>query len=63
MPRPKREGQWKTINLQISAELYKQVKERADIKGQTMTMTLERILAAYFKEHPNKGGIICLKLY
>lgn len=55
MPRPKREGQWKTINLQISADLYAQVKERADIKGQTMTMTLERILAAYFKEHPNKG--------
>ena len=54
MPRPKREGQWKTINLQISADLYDQVKERADIKGQTMTMTLERILSTYFKEHPNK---------
>ena len=54
MPRPKREGQWKTINLQISADLYNLVKERADIKGQTMTMTLERILAAYFNEHPNK---------
>ena len=53
MPRPKREGQWKTINLQISADLYNQVKERADIKGQTMTMTLERILAMFFKEHPN----------
>ena len=53
MPRPRREGQWKTINLQISADLYDQVKERADIKGQTMTMTLERILAAFFKEHPN----------
>ena len=55
MPRPKREGQWKTINLQISADLYDQVKERADIKGQTMTMTLERILATFFKEHPNDG--------
>lgn len=54
MPRPKREGQWKTINLQISAELYNQVKERADIKGQTMTMTLERILTVFFKEHPNE---------
>ena len=53
MPRPKREGQWKTINLQISADLYDQVKERADIKGQTMTMTLERILSTFFKEHPN----------
>ena len=55
MPRPKREGQWKTINLQISEELYNHVKERADIKGQTMTMTLERILATFFKEHPNDG--------
>lgn len=55
MPRPKREGKWKTINLQISADLYNQVKERANIKGQTMTMTLERILAAFFKEHPNDG--------
>ena len=55
MPRPKREGQWKTINLQISADLYNQVKERADIKGQTMTMTLERILTTFFKEHPNDG--------
>ena len=53
MPRPKRAGQWKTINLQISEDLYNQVKERADIKGQTMTMTLERILATFFKEHPN----------
>lgn len=53
MPRPKREGQWKTINLQISADLYEQVKERANIKGQTMTMTLERILLTFFKEHPN----------
>lgn len=54
MPRPKREGQWKTINLQISADLYDQMKERADIKGQTMTMTLERILATFFREHPNE---------
>ena len=55
MPRPRREGQWKTINLQISADLYNQVKERADIKGQTMTMTLERILSLFFKNHPNDG--------
>ena len=55
MPRPKREGQWKTINLQISAGLYDQVKERADIKGQTMRMTLERILSIFFKEHPNSS--------
>lgn len=54
MPRPRREGEWKTINLQISAELYDQMKERSEIKGQTMTMTLERILAIFFKEHPNK---------
>lgn len=54
MPRPKREGQWKTINLQISADIYNQVKERADIKGQTMTMTMERILATFFKEHPKE---------
>lgn len=55
MPRPKRAGQWKTINLQISKDLYNQVKERADIKGQTMTMTLERILTTFFKEHPNSS--------
>lgn len=55
MPRPKHEGQWKTINLQISADLYDQVKDRADIKGQTMTMTLERILSTFFKEYPNKN--------
>ena len=54
MPRPRREGEWKTINLQISAELYDQMKERSEIKGQTMTMTLERILAIFFKEHPNE---------
>lgn len=53
MPRPKREGQWKTINLQISEDLYNQLKERSEIKGQTLTMTLERILSAFFKEHPN----------
>lgn len=33
MPLPKREGQWKTINLQISADLYDQLKERVDIQG------------------------------
>lgn len=55
MPRPKRAGEWETINLQISADLYAQVKERADIKGQTMTMTLERILTTFFKEYPNYG--------
>ena len=25
-----------------------------DIKGQTMTMTMERILANFFKEYPNE---------
>lgn len=54
MPREKRSGAWKALNLQISEELYMQLKERADIKGQTMTMTLERILTMFFKEHPNK---------
>ena len=53
MPREKRSVAWKALNLQISEELYMQLKERAEIKGQTMTMTLERILATFFKEHPN----------
>ena len=53
MPRDKRETPWKTLNLQISEDLYRQLKERAEIKGQTLTMTLERILALFFKEHPN----------
>ncbi len=33
MPLPKRSREWKTINLRISADLYAQVKEWADIKG------------------------------
>lgn len=53
MPREKRSGSWKALNLQISEDLYNQLKERAEIKGQTLTMTLERILSTFFKEHPN----------
>lgn len=53
MPREKRSGSWKALNLQISEDLYNQLKERAEIKGQTLTMTLERVLSTFFKEHPN----------
>ena len=53
MPREKRSGAWKALNLQISEDLYNQLKERSEIKGQTLTMTLERILSTFFKEHPN----------
>ena len=53
MPREKRSGSWKALNLQISEDLYNQLKERAEIKGQTLTMTLERILSTFFKEDPN----------
>lgn len=53
MPRPKREVEVRNLNLQIAASLYDQLKERAEIKGQTMTTTLERILSSFFKAHPN----------
>lgn len=45
MPRPKREGDVRGLNLQVSVPLYDQLKERFEIKGQTMTTTLERILS------------------
>lgn len=54
MPRAKRTEDWKALNVQISRNLYDQIKERSVIKGQTMTMTMERILATFFKEHPNE---------
>lgn len=53
MPRPKREVEVRNLNLQISAPLYEQLKARSEIKGQTMTTTLERILSLFFKNHPN----------
>lgn len=55
MPRPKRDVEVRNLNLQISASLYDQLKERSEIKGQTMTTTLERILSLFFKDHPNDG--------
>ena len=54
MPRAKRTEDWKALNVQISRNLYDQIKERSVIKGQTMMMTMERILATFFKEHPNE---------
>ena len=54
MPREKRSGSWRALNLQISEDLYNQLKKRSEIKGQTLTMTLERILSMFFKEHPNE---------
>lgn len=53
MPRPKREVEVRNLNLQIAAPLYEQLKARSEIKGQTMTTTLERILSLFFKNHPN----------
>lgn len=55
MPRPKRECEVRNLNLQISASLYNQLKVRSEIKGQTMTTTLERILSLFFKNHPNES--------
>ena len=54
MPREKRNDPWKALNLQISEGSYNQLKECSEIKGQTLTMTLERILSMFFKEHPNE---------
>lgn len=53
MPRAKRTDEWKALNVQISKSLYDQLKERSEIKGQTMTTTLERILTVFFSEYPN----------
>lgn len=54
MPRAKRTEDWKALNVQISKDLYDQIKERSAIKGQTLTMTVERIFSQFFTEHPNQ---------
>lgn len=46
MARPRKDGVY--INYYIDRELVERLRGYADNKGQTMTMTLERILIDFF---------------
>lgn len=57
MPRPKTKKQSKALNLNIDVEVLDKLEKYCEIKGQTKTMAIERILTEYIYEFMSNQGI------